>query len=230
MGAVSAALARSFGTVLSFDAVFERARFWQIRRSQEQLANVFVFAWDGKGRPPLKAGRFDAVVMNGVLEWIPSSIMEGPPRSLQLEVLRNVCRCLRPGGRLYLAIENRFAGRYWVGHRDHHSGLRFVTVLPRPLADLYSLLVKRTPYRVHTYSLPAYRRLLSEAGFSRIHFYNAYPSYMFPKKMIPCHEERRLREAHSEKNDFESFVVRSLSQLGLGKYFVFSYGIVASRG
>src|ERR1700687_3270191 len=160
MGAVSRALARSFGTVLSFDATYERAKFWDTRRRQERVENAHVFSWNGVGKPPLKRCSIDAVVLNGVLEWTPESIRQGSPWAVQLQVLRNIIDLLRPKGRLYLAIENRWAGRYLIGHRDHHSGLRFVTLLPRPLADLYSRARKGRPYRVHTPSLGTYRRLV----------------------------------------------------------------------
>ena len=91
-------------------------------------------------------------------------------------MLKDFHRILKPGGHVYVGIENRIGYVYFLGGRDH-GGLRFTSLMPRPIADIYSRLIKRQPYRAYTYSLLGYKNLLKKAGYSQIDFYATIPSY-----------------------------------------------------
>jgi SAM-dependent methyltransferase len=229
MGAVSMVLAERFGRVVSFDASLERAEFLSIRKEQQNKPTVLVVAWDGVGLPPFQKESFDAAVLNGVLEWTPEAIRSGDPMDVQVTVLERAMELLKPGGRVYVAIENRFGMRYFFGDPDHHSNLRFVTLMPRMLADGYSWILKRKSYRVYTHSLRSYYRMFSRAGFSRVDAYEAYPRYMFPEEMIPLADEKGLHDIRAGKPGWENRFIRMLSRIGLARYFVFCFGFVAFK-
>src|SRR5207249_7300311 len=107
--------------------------------------------------------------------------------------LSSIRSILRPGGCLYLGIENRLGFQYCLGVKDH-SGLPFTSLMPRWIAgqivgaahgrgrcEGYRGNKNVSGYRWPTYSLRGYTALLGEAGFSDVSFYWTYPSYNEPR-------------------------------------------------
>ena len=145
-GALTCELARRVRTVAAMDLLPPRARFTAIRARQEGLANVTTLASGDYRRLPFPDASFDAVVVNGVLEWVPTTI-PGNPTKVQTQRLSEVARVLRPGGRLLLAIENRYWWRYFLGRPEVHTWVRGAAIVPRALADL---LARRKGHRCTT--------------------------------------------------------------------------------
>jgi len=124
------------------------------------------------------------------LEWIGLSDDWTDPRTLQIRFLQEVFRVLKPGGKIFIGIENRFGAQLLLGSRDH-SGIRFTSLLPRTLADMLVKYSKRgekasvfsgaeTRYRTLTYSYWGYRQLIHQVGFTHPQIYWARPSYNYP--------------------------------------------------
>lgn len=175
-GPLSFAAAPLVRQVISLDATFSFVEFMRIRADEEGLKNVLPVYSDLKNIP-LDHGSADLVILNGVLEWLPAFYGGGGPEEVQIECLRHINRYLKPGGMIYLAIENRFGLKYWFGAKDEHTGLRWVTVLPRPLADLYHIIRHRAPYRNYTHSPSGLRRLFDRSGFDAVRMYTPVPDY-----------------------------------------------------
>ena len=140
---------------------------------------------------PFKDGSFDLVIMNGALEFVPSGIW-GNPREIQLNVLKEVKRVLKENGLFYLAIENRFFIGYFLGKKDH-SGIRFITPLPRKLADIYAKIVSGSDYRHYIYGMKGYKEILEEANFKKINFYTAIPSYQYPEYIVNVRDNEEIK-------------------------------------
>jgi hypothetical protein len=171
--------------------------------------------------------------MNGVLEWIPVG-RSGDPQMLQQTALTKAFELLRPGGCLYVGIENRLPISYFIGAPDPHCGLPFVTVLPRPAADWYARRKGHTDgYRNYLYSVGGYQKLLMNAGFSTVEPYLALPSYNVPRFFMPLNENVFSYFSHN----FDS--VRSgrlgqtghsvLARLRLLKYVQNSFALIARK-
>jgi len=192
LGSITASLARDVSEIHAFDAATERAEFCAIRAAQEEVGHVQVCVADFF-EAPYQAGYFDLVILNGVLEWLAEFRTEGNPERVQIDGLRRVARFLKPGGYLYLAIENRFGLNYLLGRKDPHSGLRFATILPRAVSNLYSRIVLRKPYRVYIHSPKALSRLVTEAGFDVIRQYYPAPHYHLPRFFIPLESRTAWR-------------------------------------
>jgi len=184
-GTTSHALARDYREVVAIEPVLERVQFMQRRFEQEGLNNVRVIR-SSLWSIPYPADSFDLVAMNGVLEWVASGL-EGDPEQLQLRALENVRRLLRPGGYLYVGIENRLSWGHFLGWPDPHCGLPWAPILPRPLAHWYARKKGQDGYRNYLYSSRGYRKLLGKAGFREMELYIAIPSYNHPRVMIPLH-------------------------------------------
>ncbi|MDA2936665.1 methyltransferase domain-containing protein [Acidobacteria bacterium AH-259-A15] len=223
-GSLTLPLAEQCRHVLGVDQTLETLLL-NYYRAKELCQDNIAFMGGDIRRLPVRSACADVAVMNGVLEWLGSEteyVVEQfwgkraagkgnnfgskSPRELQLEGLMEALRILKPGGILYLAIENRFGLPYWLGSPDDHSGLRFNSLLPRGLANLYSRLAIRQPYRAYTYSARALRKLLTEAGFNELEFLTAYDTYRKPSTIFALENdflrfyyENHLRTKSSRK-------------------------------
>jgi SAM-dependent methyltransferase/aminoglycoside phosphotransferase (APT) family kinase protein len=155
---------------------------------------------------PFRDGALDCVVMPGVLERVGEgdmtaftagsplarlwSMLASPfgvrsPRRAQLGFLREIRRVLKPAGQVFIAAANRLShGAFPGGHTDRHSGVE--PLLPRIAANLYSMAVRRSPYRAYTYTMTGYRRLLNDAGFPQVEFVGLSRSYREVRELLPA--------------------------------------------
>lgn len=231
MGTNSHALAGRCQEVVALEPVLERVRFMRQRFGQENLSNVKIVR-SSVWTLPFAPESFDLVAMNGVLEWVPEGQTEDPA-VLQKRALMNAFRLLRPGGYLYVGIENRMALGYFIGYRDPHCGLPFVTVLPRPLANWYARRKGLSGYRNYLYSARGYRKLFESAGFNRVAQYVALPSYNHPRFFIPL--GKHIFSYYSRNfNPTQSSTIRkllhkALLKLGLVQYCEYSFAMIAQK-
>lgn len=185
MGRISIPLARVAGRVVAVDHSFLRMKFLKERAKQEGLDNIEPYVGDIFDLP-FEEKSFDLIVMNGLLEWVGVTDRYEHPREAQLASLRIAKKLLKPGGHLYIGIENRFALAY-LRARDH-SGLRFTSYMPRVVADVYCRLRQGKRYNTYTYTARGYRTLLREAGLGEADMYLVYPGYNAPRVLIPYAE------------------------------------------
>jgi ubiquinone/menaquinone biosynthesis C-methylase UbiE len=198
-GAISCALAKRCGHVVSIESVPERIEFLRIRAEQEGLSNIQLIQTSFL-EIPLPDGAFDLIVLNGVVEWFGVASDLDRPDVLQHRILSRLKKCLKPGGCIYIGIENRFGYRYFLGAKDH-TGLSYTSLLPRFLADIvmrktdknYRTSQARQAYRTYTYSYWGYRSLLKRVGFSDIRMYAVFPDYNDPAYMVPLEHPRAFR-------------------------------------
>jgi len=234
-GTLSVALAPWVRAVVALDGTWERARFLQLRAMQEGLTNVYPL-WAGDMLPlPLPSEKFSLAVLNGVLEWVPQSFPKLSPLEAQRRLLQELWRLLRPGGMLYLGIENRYGFPFFLG-KTAHGDLPFASVLPRWLSDALSRSLRGEPYRTWTHSLRAYKRLLQSVGFSSVQFYWPYPSYVRPEFLIPLEERAPLEfflrwvwRGSSLSRRLRFWAVRLAHLGGIWKYLVPTFVILASK-
>jgi SAM-dependent methyltransferase len=248
-GAAALALAETCGQVVAMDATWERVHFLDIRRRQQGVDNLYPIHGGDTLAFPFPDGYFDLVVLVGVLEWFGESYPDLPPRAAQLKALRNLQVLLRPGGHLYVGIENRLGYDYLMGRPDH-NGLPFVGLLPRRLADWISKRRAGCPFRTYQYSMWGYRKLLREAGFGHIQFHGDLPQYRHPHFYIPLEGSRAFE--YFLGHLWESFkkgtperareyrrayrlanaglhVARHLCVAGMTRYVVPGFSIIAQR-
>ena len=225
-------LALHYREVVALEPVLERVRFMQHRFTQEGLANVNIVR-SSLWTLPFAPESFDLIALNGVLEWVPEGLT-GDPRELQVMALKKMRSLLRPGGRLYIGIENRTCPEYLFGCLDPHCRLPFVTLMPRRLAHWYARRHgKPGGYRNYLYSSSGYRKLLRDAGFQDVDMYLALPSYNHPRYFIPMKDNvfeyysRNFNPLRS--NRVRGAVYEVLLKSGLLKYTEDSYVMFAQK-
>lgn len=242
LGNLTRNLAPHVGRVYAMDLTIERLRFAQQRFARFNADDDIVLVASGGGlRLPFADRSLDVVALSGVLEWVAddddtgtpgtsrlrkvlqmtlSFFGERNPRAIQTRFLREIRRVLKPEGQLFVAIENRYNQEYFHSRVDHHSGLRYGSLLPRFVANAYSIAVNRRPYRTYTYSLDGYRRLLGAAGFAEQQFFGLFPGYSHLAEITPLVTAPRFWQPRPAANLKERLVRHH--------NLVPAYGIVAS--
>ena len=184
-GSISIQLQDKVGQIHGMDLTHSRLRFFNNWLSAKNINNISIVCGGDTQFLPYKDNFFDLVLLNGILEWTPLSF-EGDPEEVQLNYLREVRRILKDDGYLYLAIENRYGYKYFLGKPDDHSNLLFGSLLPRWMANYYSKLAADKPYRTYTYSFEKYRQLLNQAGFPLETTHSVLPNYRYPQYYVPA--------------------------------------------
>ena len=208
LGNLTSNIAPHVARVFALDRTYERLEFASNRFAVfNPDDDIVVLAGGDTDLLPFPDDSMDCVILSGVLEWVGEGddlpFLDGAkwrrllnmltyhfgargPRALQLRFLKEIRRILRPSGQLFVAIENRFSYEYFGGRPDHHSGLMFGSLLPRFLANVYSIAKARTPYRTYTYSIGGYERLLGQAGFAQTEFLGLKDGYSDLREILPA--------------------------------------------
>jgi len=232
-GGLSFELSKRYAEVAAMDVTYERCLFNTLRAKQEELSNINFFCGGNMPNLPLPDNYFDLVYFNGVLEWIPLS-QEGDPLQVQKQTLKEARRVLKSGGQVYIGIENRFGLNYLLGDPDPHTKLKYGNVLPRSLANVYSQLKQKRPFRTYTHSFIGWKKILTGCGFKEIKFFWPVPDYRKFTKTVPLDDKESLwKELESQikhsglKRAAISTMKRTLVNVGIYKHLPPCFSIVA---
>lgn len=246
LGNLTRNLAPHTGQLYAMDLTWERLAFAK-RRFELFNSNddVVTLAGGDGANLPFPDASFDCVALSGVLEWVASDgdtddpsqpkltkaarmffsyFGDKHPRTVQLKFLKEIKRILKPTGQLFVAIENRLNAEYFAGRPDHHSNLLYGSLLPRFVANVYSIVSSKQPYRTYTYSVAGYRRLFKAAGFDNQQFFGLFPGYSHLAETRPLETDKAIWQA--DKSAKPESLKAALKR---NKFFVPAYGIVASQ-
>lgn len=185
-GSLALGLGEYYRRAIGVDALHGRVAYAALRQRQDRRPGTAFLQGSGL-ELPFASGSFDLTTINGVLEWAGYHAA-GDPRTLQLTMLREARRVLRPGGTTAVAIENRFAMETLAGLPDTHTGLNFVPALPRRLADVATRLLAKRPYRTYLYHPRGYAGLLREAGYAQVRVLDLVSSYNDYDFVVDIHD------------------------------------------
>ena len=198
LGAITEVLSSRFARVWAVEGCRKRCEFLAHRKRLKDLQGIEIIHGDML-EIPLESASVDLAVCNGGLEWVAVG-REGPVRPIQERFLAEIARVLKPGGVLYLAIENRF-GRQYLGGALDHPGSRYTSLLPRWFATIalrcqrnmpgFAVSQLTTSYRTFTYSVRGLRRLLAVSGLPYVSVVCVEPSYDIPRFAFNITASRR---------------------------------------
>jgi hypothetical protein len=138
------------------------------------------------------------------------------PIDEQRRFLKKLHASLNEEGCLYLAIENRYNIFYFLGLREEHCGIRFISLLPRFVQDRLSILLKGRRFRTWTHSKKELKELLYSAGFSRVEMFYAFPDYKEPDFILS--EKRgmdffRYNKSIGKKPVYKKVILRLIEEI-----------------
>jgi SAM-dependent methyltransferase len=204
LGTVTHALALAYRHVVALEPTAERVHFMQRRLAEDGLANVHVIQ-SSLVDLPLRQESVDLAVLNGVLGWASGDAFGRRARWIHLRILEGIRSVIRPGGLVYLGVENRWG----LGA----GGVR-----------------RRAAFA----SLSGYRKLLAAAGYFDVRVWCALPSHEDPRFLVVCEQrafDHFLRALTLPPRAVSRrFVWSVLNSLGLLKQMTRSYCIVGRRG
>lgn len=167
--------------------------------------------------------KFDYITLIGVLEYARYYTDSPDPFA---DFLRNIRKMLKPGGKLLIAIENKYGLKYWAGAREDHTGLFFDGIQG----------YHGTESKVRTFSKKELERMLDAAGYQKCGFYYPFPDYKFPTQIfseeyLPKEEDLACaRESYDSSRMFlfdETLAFRELLESGEFELFANSFMIEA---
>lgn len=164
-GAITGALCRKAGSVVSVELSKRRAEINYLRHFDAENLTIYV----GNQNDIRFDRKFDYVVLNGVFEYAMSFTEGSDPYGVFLEKCRSF---LKPDGKLLIAIENRLGLKYFTGSAEDHTGNYFL--------GLNKYLDNDT---VRTFSKSEWIKLLNRYGL-KCKFYYPYPDYKFPVEIF----------------------------------------------
>ncbi len=190
-GAISMALAQHCQSVFACDITQERLSFLKRWAAYESADNITCVCGGDTDRLPFSTDFCDVIVLNGVLEWVPAS-KPGNPRQCQIDFLREVRRVLKPSGQLYVGIENRIGYPYFFGRKEDHTGILFLSLLPRPIARVVHRIKRQSEFRTYTHSPQGLANLLHTTGFAHVTAYCPFPDYRHFSELVPLDGQTRV--------------------------------------
>ncbi|NHN34273.1 class I SAM-dependent methyltransferase [Paenibacillus agricola] len=231
-----------YGNSVALDLTYNRLNILKSIATQESVPLQYV---QGNFLSfPFLEGIFDAIVFNGSLEWIGVGREEGASiREVQIEALKKAYRLLKPGGMIYIGIENSMGLKYILGAADDHTGLIHHTFLEEKLAEV-NFLTKTDGEQLpsKTWSLEEYKEMIGESGLELEKVYGCFPDYKLIRQMIdlrsinevlkkglPVLEHLGTNGISFEKNNELNEIYKVLSKNKIAQSFCPSYGFILRK-
>ena len=220
-GAITGALARKAGSVTCVDLSKKRSLINAYRHSE--CENVTIHVGNFKDIEPDLPKDYDYICLIGVFEYGQSYIGGDTPYEDFLKIL---LPHLRKGGRIIIAIENKYGLKYFAGCKEDHMGTYFSGIENYEAGGV-----------VRTFSRRGLERIFYNCGVQESHFYYPYPDYKFMTSLysdeyLPGKGElsnnlrnfdRDRKLLFDEKNAFDGLVADGL-------FSVFSNSYIAVIG
>lgn len=162
-GAITGALARKAGSVTCVDLSQKRSRINAYRH--RECDNVTIHVGNFKDIEPDLPRDYDYICLIGVFEYGQSYIGGETPFEDFLKILMPH---LAKGGRILIAIENKYGLKYFAGCREDHLGTCFSGI--ENYADGGG---------ARTFSRKGLEKIFAACGVKESHFYYPYPDYKF---------------------------------------------------
>ena len=217
-GAITGALARKAGEVTCIDLSKQRSLINAYRHAD--CDNVTIHVGNFQDIEPALPCDYDYVCLIGVFEYGQSYIGGETPFEDFYKIIKKHVKC---GGKLVIAIENKFGLKYWAGCREDHLGTFFSGIEDYPEGG-----------GVRTFSRKGLEDIFKKCGDTDYSFYYPYPDYkfmttLFSDKRLPMVGElsdnmrnfdRDRMLLFDEKNAFDSLIKEEMFPFYSNSYMV----------
>ncbi|MDD3277367.1 MAG: class I SAM-dependent methyltransferase [Lachnospiraceae bacterium] len=193
MGAVTGALARKAAKVDCIELSKRRSLVNAYRHKDMDNIEIMV----GNFQDIKITKKYDVITLIGVLEYAYHYIDSRKPYE---DFIETVAKCLKPGGRLYIAIENKLGMKYFAGYHEDHLGKPFVGIEGYHRSD-----------KVKTFSKSQLEQLLLEHGFATTLFYYPFPDYKLPTVIYSEDVIDNIEIEFPEKSNYDLPVLQNFN-------------------
>ena len=194
MGAVTGALAREAKKVDCIE--LSRRRSLVNAERHKDLDNIEIFV--GNFRDIRIEKKYDAVVLIGVLEYAVYYVGGEDPYET---FLKKIAECLKPGGKLYIAIENKLGMKYFAGFHEDHLGKPFVGIEGYKKED-----------HVRTFTRSELSELTMRCGFEDLYYFYPFPDYKLPTVILSDDNIRDTEIDFDEDSNYDLDILKLFSQ------------------
>ncbi|MFQ3574494.1 MAG: methyltransferase domain-containing protein [Thermodesulfovibrionales bacterium] len=235
IGSLGFVYAKNKAEVLFVDKCLDRLQFAKLRCEQAKLNNNSFWGCKDWHSLPFQNRSLDIICINGVLEWVADmpGISYKDVKKLHIDFLKKMSNLIKKSGHIYLAIENRFALRYFLGYPEDHTEIPFISLMDRDKANQLHLKYKGEDFKRWTWGYDEFKELLQNAGLCVREAYAVFPDYRFPEVIVPLTEHNLLSKHIKQDlirgalyNQDVDNLVRYLEIMGLTHYIVYSYAFL----
>ncbi len=181
-GAITGELAKRVKSVTCIELSMKRSRINAARNQEKE--NIKVCVGNFQDIEKSLETDFDYATLIGVFEYGKGYIGGEKPYH---EFLTTTMKHLKPGGKLLIAIENKFGLKYWAGCTEDHTGNFFE-----------GLEGYQSTKGVRTFTKPEWISILEECGCRNYRFYYPYPDYKLP--MVIFSDEHLPKRGELDRN------------------------------
>lgn len=166
-GAITGVLSAKAAAVTCVDLSKKRSLINAYRH--RECGNILIRVGNFKDIEPDLGDDFDFICLTGVFEYGRDYIGGDTPYE---DFLRLLLPHLAEGGRILIAIENKYGLKYFAGCREDHLGSYFSGI------ENY-----RQSSGARTFGRNGLERIFQNCGVDEYHFYYPYPDYKFMKML-----------------------------------------------
>lgn len=185
-GAITETLSRKAGEVVCVELSARRSHINAYRNQDSD--NITIHVGNFSDIEPSLPADFDYVCLIGAFEYGQSYIATQTPYQ---DFLKIMLRHVKEGGRLVIAIENRFGLKYFAGCKEDHLGTYFSGLEGYPEGG-----------SARTFTRAGLQKILAACGVTEYSFYYPYPDYKFPTAI---YSDKRLPHAGELTDNIRNF-------------------------
>jgi 2-polyprenyl-3-methyl-5-hydroxy-6-metoxy-1,4-benzoquinol methylase len=144
-----------------------------------------------------KNEQFDFIILNDILELMDVIPKEMASFDIQEKIFQIAYNLLKPGGILYVGIENKYGLKYLLGEKDDHTGLEdFVYLNNNSIESFYKSVTGNYSPSL-TQSKKNYEKILRISGFENIDFFASLPDFKLPKLILDLADNSSIQFAQN---------------------------------
>lgn len=162
-GAVTGALAGKAESVTCVELSKRRSRINAYRHRNQE--NITIHVGNFLDIEPALPNDFDFIFLIGVFEYAQGYVGGNTPYE---DFLKKLLPHLAEGGRIVIAVENRYGLKYFAGCKEDHLGTYFSGIENYPDQG-----------KVRTFGRNGLEGIFQRCGVEEYHFYYPYPDYKF---------------------------------------------------
>lgn len=190
MGAVTGALAQKGKSVDCIELSKRRSMVNAYRHKDMNNIQIYV----GNFQDIVLEKKYDVITLIGVLEYGYHYINSQYPYE---DFIKKTASMLKPGGKLYIAIENKLGLKYFAGYSEDHLWKPFVGIEGYNKKD-----------KVKTFSKEQLEKLLTENGYKSLYFYYPFPDYKLPTVIYSDDNIENVKMSFPEQSNYDTPVIR----------------------